>query len=312
MSFLNEDESSSSAGAGKFLTLAIVLLIAAGAAYWLLGPGGADESPEPEVTESAPAEVDEPPPDPEPETAAPRRDLPSTGSLRVTSDESGADVYIDGERVGTTPYEDPDIHIGRYEIRVSLAGFVDYTEEVRVRPEAEASLRARLERVPPSLRVESDVAGATVFLDRNFAGTTPLDIDNITPGEHQLTVSAEGYDIQARSVSISTGHQDVVIQFAQAVAEFSTSIAVVHKHRLGECEGILMADANGIRYESAHKDAFATGFAKLERFEVDYIEKNLNVKVQGGKNYNFTEKSGNADPLFVFHKDVQDFREKQK
>ena len=310
MSFLNEDENAQGGAAGKLLALAVVLLIAGGAAYWFLGRS-APEEPEPQVEESAPVVEAEPEPvESEPEPAP--RDVPSTGSLRVTSDETGAEVFLDGERVGTTPYEDPDIHIGDYEVRVSLDGYVDYTESVRVRPGREASLRARMERVPPSLRVESDVPGATVFVDRNYKGTTPVDIVDLTPGEHQLTVSAEGYDIQARTVNVTTGRQEIRIEFEQAVAEFRQSIAVIHKHRFGECEGQLVADAAGLRYETDHKDAFATAFGQLERFDVDYIEKNLNVKVAGGKNYNFTEKSGNADALFVFQKDVQEFREKQK
>jgi hypothetical protein len=32
--------------------------------------------------------------------------------------------------------------------------------------------------------------------------------------------------------------------------------------------------------------------------------------VRKGKNYNFTDKSGNADALFVFHKNVQAARER--
>jgi hypothetical protein len=80
---------------------------------------------------------------------------------------------------------------------------------------------------------------------------------------------------------------------------------------MGSCEGTLVADNQGLRYETANKnDGFTAPFASLDEFDVDYIEKNLNVKVRKGKNYNFAEKSGNADALFVFHKNVQAFREK--
>ena len=34
------------------------------------------------------------------------------------------------------------------------------------------------------------------------------------------------------------------------------------------------------------------------------------MKQKGGKNWNFTDKSDNADKLFVFHRDVTKAREK--
>ena len=52
------------------------------------------------------------------------------------------------------------------------------------------------------------------------------------------------------------------------------------------------------------------GAADLETFEVDYLEKNLRVKLRKGKQFNFTDPEGNADRLFVFHRDVEKARER--
>ena len=43
---------------------------------------------------------------------------------------------------------------------------------------------------------------------------------------------------------------------------------------------------------------------------MDYLQKNLRVKLRGGKQYNFTDPDGNADRLFVFHRDVDKARER--
>lgn len=284
------------------------MLLAAlgGAAYWFYL-----KTPEPETTAvepAPPAPVEEEPAE-EPEEVAEAPDVPSTGAISIRASESGAVVYIDGERVGEAPFEREDYPIGSYEVRVEKDGFVTFTESLRLRPGRRAELFASLDVLPPSLRIVSDIPGATVFLDRNYAGTTPVDIPDLKPGEHQLTVSAEGYDMHVETVELTTGLREVNVSFQAKAADFHETIQVVHKHRFGSCEGTLIADANGIRYETSDDDAFQTPYANLEQFEVDYIEKNLNLKVRGGRNYNFTEKSGNADALFVFHKNVQDFRE---
>ena len=91
------------------------------------------------------------------------------------------------------------------------------------------------------------------------------------------------------------------------------TLDVVHKHRLGECKGRLIATPRGMRYETADKDdTFAAQLVDLETFDVDYLEKNLRVKPRKGKLFNFTDPEGNADRLFVFHRDVEKARERLK
>ena len=51
-------------------------------------------------------------------------------------------------------------------------------------------------------------------------------------------------------------------------------------------------------------------YSELERFEVDYVEKNMNLKARRGRNYNFTEQSGNANALFVFHRNVSAYMQR--
>ena len=48
----------------------------------------------------------------------------------------------------------------------------------------------------------------------------------------------------------------------------------------------------------------------METFTLDYLQKALRVKQRGGKTWNFTTKDDSADPLFVFHRDVEKARQK--
>lgn len=114
------------------------------------------------------------------------------------------------------------------------------------------------------LRIETDVPGAQVFIDREFIGVAPITAEDIKPGTHQLNVSAEGYD------------------------------------------GIAMP----IDYETSNKDdAFSAALLDLGTFQVDYLAKNLRVRLPKGRQFNFTDPDGTADRLFVFHRDVERARE---
>ena len=170
---------------------------------------------------------------------------------------------------------------------------------------------AGVEVVPEagSLRIETDVPNAQVFLDRQFIGTAPVTAANVKPGPHQLNVSAEGFDGIARSIEVEPGSKDLMIRFKEV--KLDAKIAVVHKHRIGSCKGELAATPQGLQYTTDDKDdRFTVALADLEQFQVDYQEKNLKVKVRRGKQYNFTDPDGNADRLFVFHRDVDKARQR--
>lgn len=161
-------------------------------------------------------------------------------------------------------------------------------------------------------RVTSDVPGAYVFLDRKFLGTTPFSSRDVAPGTYQLNVQTEGRPPVVRSVEVlPQGLTEVAITLAvpaataAAATPFSASVAVVHQHAMGSCEGTLRATGDVLSYDTPHKDAFTLPYASVESLAVDYTEKRLRLKQRGGRTWNFTTRAANADPLFVFHRDVE-------
>jgi hypothetical protein len=160
-----------------------------------------------------------------------------------------------------------------------------------------------------TLHFTSDVPGAQVFIDRQFIGAAPVTAEHITPGSHQLNASAEGFDGIAETIDVEPGPRDVPLRFREV--RLDAKVAVVHKHRLGACTGQLSATAQELRYDTANKgDAFRVPLADVDSIEVDYLQKNLRVKLKKGKTYNFTDPAGNADHLFVFQRDVEKVRQR--
>jgi hypothetical protein len=180
------------------------------------------------------------------------------------------------------------------------------------KPEAEAPPPAAETAPAPAadagiLKIDSDVPGAQIFIDREYLGTTPLTGVAVKPGRHQLNASAKGFDGVAETLEIQPGVRDLMIRFKEVKLELA--LDVVHKHRIGSCQGRLLATPQGLRYDTSNKDdAFTTPLGTLEVFEIDYKEKNLRVKLPKGKRFDFTDPGGNADKLFVFHRDVDKAR----
>lgn len=179
------------------------------------------------------------------------------------------------------------------------------------KPSAAAPAPAAAPTGTGSLRIVSDVAGAQVFLDRQFVGAAPVTANDLKPGTYQLNVSAQGFESHVETVKVAAGSRELAVNFRKV--RLDTALDVIHKHRMGACRGKLVATASGLRYDTTDKDdVFSAALQDLETFQVDYLNKNLRIQPRRGKRYDFTDLDGNADRLFVFHRDVERARERLK
>jgi hypothetical protein len=181
-------------------------------------------------------------------------------------------------------------------------------------PKPEAPPPAPVPEAAPTtaaLHIDSDVPGAQVFIDRTYVGVTPVTAKDVTPGSHQLNVSVPGGESHAETIDVVPGPRDIMVRLKDI--KLDAKIDVTHKHSLGSCKGTLIATPQGLKYDTTNKsDAFTAAFADIVTFEVDYVEKNLKLKLKNGKQYNFAGADGNADRLYAFHAEVNGVREKLK
>jgi hypothetical protein len=72
------------------------------------------------------------------------RPVPKKGFVTITADAEGAEVFIDGQRVGVTPLEGYAIQAGRHALLITVMGRVPYEASFEVTPNAEARVGAVL------------------------------------------------------------------------------------------------------------------------------------------------------------------------
>ena len=130
--------------------------------------------------------------------------LGTKGTLMVESKPMGAQVKIDGEVRGITP------------LSLSIAGGAHVMEiaagtEPRVIPitvTAGQTLSQYVELVGVSalgrLSIQSAPVGATVLLDGQPRGVTPLELPDVSAGEHELVLDLKGQRVR-QTVSVATG-----------------------------------------------------------------------------------------------------------
>ncbi len=162
-----------------------------------------------------------------------------------------------------------------------------------------------------TLRIDSDVPGAQVFIDNKFIGTTPATAENVQPGQRKVNVQAPGYEGVVEFVDVAVGSKNVMLSLK--TIRLDQRVSVEHKHRMGSCNGTLIATPDGVRYQTSHaEDAFSVSLQNIETFTADFLQKNLKLKVRGGKTYEFTDPSGKAEAIYLFHQEVDKVRQRVK
>ena len=117
-------------------------------------------------------------------------------TVAITVNEEGAEVLVDGDRVGVTPLAGPlSVDIGTRAVRVRKAGFVESTKDVLVRTGDAVKLSIELEATDKKARVSVTVVGApgaTITMDGTDLGPAPF-TGEVGIGRHTFTASAGGF-----------------------------------------------------------------------------------------------------------------------
>lgn len=118
----------------------------------------------------------------------------------IHSDPPGAELAIDGQSVGSTPFL-CDLPPGEHTVVLSKAGYRTAQATVQLPEGRDVELRYPLAKTaePAVLAVLSDPPGARVFLDGNERGKTPL-IEQAPTGTHELRLELPGYQTIAREM----------------------------------------------------------------------------------------------------------------
>lgn len=155
--------------------------------------------------------------------------MPQIGSVNVSSNPSGAAVYVDNQFSGYTPLRFR-IAAGAHTIRVEQQGYQSFQQSVNVMAGRVLNVNANLSANAPVNRqgtaiFDSYPAGAQVFVNNSLVGTTPTGILGFAPGTYTARFSLPGYSEQATSFTVNPNHNtEVTVTLASIPQEGSLLI----------------------------------------------------------------------------------------
>ncbi len=133
--------------------------------------------------------------------------ISNSGTLVVQSTPPGATVFVDGRDEGVTPLSIERIGQGQRDVSLQLPGYRPYRRTVVIQAADTSRVDAEMVPIPGGLRVVAVPRDSRVYINGEFEGEAPVEIEEISPGSHSIRVTSRGHAEQSRTVDISRGQQ---------------------------------------------------------------------------------------------------------
>ncbi len=210
-----------------------------------------------------------------------------TARLDITSDPSGAAVYIDNAPRGATPCEVETTADTNSLIEIKLDGYTPYSETLTLQSGGRYPVKARLMPLPADLEVTSTPSGARVFIDGEFRGVTPLTITGLARGDHKLKIDNKGFEIIERPITISSAGK--IREDAALVRNSGTLVLITQPPGVevfvdGEAHGTTaVSESGGAASDPLRIDLLSQGEHTLQLTRRGYSFKPKKFAVQTGQ-----------------------------
>lgn len=119
--------------------------------------------------------------------------------IQFNSKPSGAEVFVDGEKIGTAPVT--RALSGSHDVYAMIDGQRSRTRRIKVEFAEAFHIELRIGAKPGRLQVRATVDGAQIKLDGAVVGTAPFS-EMVDAGEHTVEVTAAGYKPSTRKVVV--------------------------------------------------------------------------------------------------------------
>ncbi len=123
--------------------------------------------------------------------------MPNFGNISITSDPIGVEVFLDGERKGTTNLELNEVLSGNYTVTLKKNQFQDSVFTVEVDENQALSFDIFMKETAPKgkITITSEPSGASIFINNISTGQkTPAIFSNMERGEYNFSLRLNLFD----------------------------------------------------------------------------------------------------------------------
>ena len=134
------------------------------------------------------------------------------GSALIESAPPGAEVWLDGQRIGTTPLTLRTRLVSTHGLlEFRLAGYETQRANLALEPRQTARIGVTLASAPGKIEVRSEPPGAKVFIDDAEVGVTPLVVEAAAVGPHKVRLLLADHADWSQEVTVKPAGAAVIV-----------------------------------------------------------------------------------------------------
>lgn len=120
----------------------------------------------------------------------------------ISSEPTGANVFINGSSVGVTPCSLDNIPEGNATVKILLDGYEEFSETISLVAGQEHAINANLTPLPSSLKIVTIPEKARIYINNQYRGESPLEISPFEAGSYRIRAELKGFELMARTINV--------------------------------------------------------------------------------------------------------------
>jgi PKD repeat protein len=138
------------------------------------------------------------------------------GTLSVSTSPDGANVFLDGQPLGTAPIWKPSVSVGSHTLSVTAGNYYDWAREIYVASGEVSYITAVLypqwwSQDTGVVMASSLLGEGTVFVDGVSIGQSPITISNLEAGIHTIRIETPDHEPWEDTVTVHKGRTSYVV-----------------------------------------------------------------------------------------------------
>ena len=127
---------------------------------------------------------------------------PAFGKLSVKSEPIGADVFLDGQSKGTTPFELDKLPSGKYQMKVSYSLYETIEKEIVIEDGKTNLQNYTLGARSGTLSIKGKPKGASISVNDKIIGKIPTVEYRLVEGMAEIKIEADNYHAKTEYINI--------------------------------------------------------------------------------------------------------------
>ena len=133
--------------------------------------------------------------------------VPNFATVTLVTDEN-SEIWVDGTRKGKGRWTGP-MEIGEYTVEVKKESHRTVSEIVQIHTIGERTIQLKSPTpIYGALEISSNPLRATVYIDDEEVGETPLILNNVLVGSRRVTFKKEGYETTNKTVVVKENEEN--------------------------------------------------------------------------------------------------------